>query len=66
MKTYEQLLREYAPELNATHMETLALSIGSTLNGMPNEFFRDIAKLARQYGAEWLAGHHRAMTVEQV
>lgn len=52
---YQQVLHERAPELNALHMETLAYACGSTLNGMPPEFFDDIAALARKMGPERLA-----------
>lgn len=55
---YQQALAKRAPELNPLHMETLAISIGSTLNGMPPAFFDEIAALARQMGAERLADWH--------
>lgn len=60
MTVYQQALAKRAPELDALHMETLAYSIGSTLNGMPPEFFDEVAQLARTMGpkrlAEWHAG----------
>lgn len=58
MTIYQQALAERAPELNALHMETLAYSIGSTLNGMPPEFFDEVAALARQMGAARLSDWH--------
>lgn len=60
---YAAALAKRAPELDAEHMLTLAYSIGSTLNGMPGEFFDEIAKLARQMGPVRLAEWHRAETV---
>lgn len=58
MSTYQKILSERAPELNALHMETLAYQVGSTLNGMPKEFFDEIALLARRMGADRLAQVH--------
>lgn len=58
---YARILAEMAPELDADHMESLALDIGSTLNGMPREFFVEIAALARRMGADRLAEFHRGM-----
>lgn len=58
MTVYQKALARRAPELNALHMETLAYSIGSTLNDMPSEFFDEIAALARQMGAARLAAWH--------
>jgi hypothetical protein len=52
---YQKILSERAPELDALHMETLAYQVGSTLNGMPKEFFDEIALLARRMGADRLA-----------
>ena len=60
---YQKALAERAPEMNALHMETLAYSVGSTLNGMPKEFFDEIAVLARQWGAEKIAKWHDDHTV---
>lgn len=60
---YQKALSKRAPELNALHMETLAYSIGSTLNGMPKEFFDEVAAMARQWGAERLANWHADHTV---
>ena len=60
MTVYQQALAKRAPELNALHMETLAYSVGSTLNGMPPAFFDDIAKMARGMGPERLAEWHNA------
>lgn len=48
MTIYQKALAQRAPELNALHMETLAFAVGSTLNGMPKEFFDEIAALARR------------------
>lgn len=62
MTIYRQALAKRAPELNALHMETLAFAIGSTLNGMPPEFFDEIAALARQMGPERLAEFHAGET----
>ena len=61
MTCYEAILHRYAPELNATHMESLALGLYSTLNGLPDEVFRDIADIARRMGPERLADFHRGM-----
>lgn len=58
MTIYQQALAKRAPELDALHMETLAYSIGSTLNGMPPAFFDDVAQLARKMGPEKLAAFH--------
>ena len=58
MTVYQKALAKRAPELNALHMETLAYSIGSTLNGMPPDFFDEIAALARQMGAARLEDWH--------
>ena len=55
MSIYQKILSERAPELDALHMETLAYQVGSTLNGMPKEFFDEIALLARRMGADRLA-----------
>jgi len=58
MTFYQQALANRAPELKALHMETLAYSAGSTLNGMPPTFFDEIADLARKMGPERLAQFH--------
>lgn len=63
MTYYQQTLAKRAPEMNALHMETLAYAIGSTLNGMPSEFFDEIAALSRNMGAEKLARFHADQTV---
>ncbi len=60
---YQKALAKRAPELNALHMETLAYSIGSTLNGMPKEFFDEVAEMARRWGPERLAAWHDGETV---
>lgn len=60
---YETALAMRAPELNALHMETLAYMVGSTLNGMPPEFFDEVAALARRMGPERLAQIHHGETV---
>lgn len=59
MTIYQVALAKRAPEMNALHMETLAYQFGSTLNGMPKEFFDEIAELARRMGAERLAQIHQ-------
>ena len=56
-----QSLAKLAPEMNPLHMESLALAVGSTLNGMPHEFFEDVAALARRMGADRLAQVHEGM-----
>ena len=56
-------LTKRAPELDALHMETLAYSLGSTLNGMPAAFFDEVVALARKMGAKRLAEFHRSETV---
>lgn len=58
MTIYQKALAKRAPEMNALHMETLAYMVGSTLNGMPPEFFDEIADMARKMGAERLAEYH--------
>ena len=58
MTIYQETLAKRAPELNALHMESLAFAIGSTLNGMPPEFFDEIAALARKMGPDRLAEFH--------
>ena len=63
MNAYQKMLADLAPDMNPLHMETLAIAIGSTLNGMPHAFFADVAKLARQMGAERLAEFHAAEVI---
>jgi hypothetical protein len=63
MTIYQKALLARAPEMNALHMETLAYMVGSTLNGMPKEFFDEIAALARQMGADRLARIHASEVV---
>lgn len=58
MTIYQKALAKRAPEMNALHMETLAYEIGSTLNGMPKEFFDEVADMARRMGADRLAEIH--------
>jgi len=58
MTIYQQTLSEFAPELDPLHMETLAYAVGSTLNGMPREFFEDVAACASRMGPERLAQFH--------
>lgn len=55
---HQAALAQRAPELKALHMETLAVAVGSCLDGMPPAFFDEIATLARQMGAERLAELH--------
>lgn len=59
----QKAMAKRAPELNPLHMETLAYSIGSTLNGMPSAFFDEVAELARKWGPERLAAWHESETV---
>ena len=63
MTVYQKLLAKRAPELNALHMETLAFDVGSTLNGMPAEFFDEIAAIARKMGPARLAERHIQATL---
>ena len=65
MTVYQQALAERAPELDPLHMETLACSVGSTLNGMPPEFFDEIAALARRMGPKRLAEWHHAEVIPE-
>jgi len=58
MTVYQKALAERAPGMNPLHMETLAIMVGSTLDGMPPEFFDEIAALARKMGAKRLADLH--------
>ena len=58
MTFWQETMAKRAPELNPLHMESLAFAIGSTLNGMPSEFFDEVAALARQMGPEKLAEFH--------
>lgn len=58
MTYYQKALAKRAPEMNALHMETLAYAVGSTLNGMPPEFFDEIAVLARDWGCAKLEAFH--------
>ena len=58
MKKHQKALAKRAPELNAAHMESLAVSVGSTIDGMPAAFFDDIAALARSMGPAKLAEWH--------
>lgn len=62
MTFYQKALARRAPDLNALHMESLAFAVGSTLNGMPPEFFDKIAALARQMGPERLKRLHEGET----
>jgi hypothetical protein len=57
LTVYQRILAEFS-DLNPLHLETLAYAVGSTLNGMPREFFRDIADLGEKMGAERLAEFH--------
>lgn len=63
MTFWQETMAKRAPELNPLHMESLAFSIGSTLNGMPSEFFDEVAALARQMGPERLAEFHAGEVV---
>lgn len=58
MTYYQKTLAKRAPELNALHMETLARAVGSTLNGMPSDFFDEIAAMARNWGPAKLEAFH--------
>lgn len=60
MTYYQEILSKIALDLNALHLETLAYDIGSTLNGMPREFFEEVAVIGRQMGAERLEQRHNA------
>lgn len=62
MTIYQKALADRAPEMSALHMETLAYAVGSKLNGMPPEFFDEIAALARRMGTERLAQFHAGDT----
>lgn len=59
MTKHQSTLANLAPELDAEHMESLAIAVGSTLDGMPKEFFEEIAGMARKMGPERLAEWHR-------
>jgi hypothetical protein len=63
MTIYQKALAKRAPEMNALHMETLAYAVGSKLNGMPSEFFDEIAAMAQRWGAEKLAKFHERETI---
>jgi len=63
MTAYQKMLKDRAPDLDALHMETLAYMVGSTLNGMPAEFFDEIAALAKRVGPARLAEFHRSEVV---
>ena len=63
MTFWQETMAKRAPELNPFHMESLAFAIGSTLNGMPSEFFDEVAALARQMGPERLAEFHAGEVV---
>ena len=63
LTVYQAALAKRAPEMNALHMETLAYSVGSTLNGMPPEFFDEIAAVARAMGPARLAEWHNAEVI---
>lgn len=63
MQIYKQALTEHAPEMDAEHMLSLAYAIGSTLNGMDDKFFREVALLARRMGPERLAEVHAGQIV---
>ena len=52
---HQRTLAKLAPEMDPAHMETLAIAVGSSLDGLPISFFREIADLARQMGAVRLA-----------
>ena len=61
MTCYETIFHRYAPELNATHTESLALGLYSALNGLPDEAFCDIADIACRMGPNRLADFHWEM-----
>ena len=63
MTFWQETMAKRAPELNPLHMESLAFAIGSTLNGMPSEFFDEVAALARQMGPERMAEFHAGEVV---
>ena len=58
MTPHQATFARLAPELNPAHVENLAIMAGSTLDGMPREFFATIAALARKMGAERLQEWH--------
>lgn len=58
MTIWQETMAKRAPELNPLHMESLAFAIGSTINGMPSEFFDEVAAIARQMGPKKLADFH--------
>lgn len=45
-------------EMNHEHVETLAIAVLSTLEGLPEEAFWDIVKLAESMGDKRLAEFH--------
>jgi hypothetical protein len=55
MTKIQKKMAKMAPNMNAAHMETLAIMVGSSLDGMPDEFFADIAAHASGMGPDRLA-----------
>jgi len=55
---YQKILAKRAPELDPIHMETLAIDVGSILEGMPAAFFDEIVAIARRMGPDRLREWH--------
>jgi|TARA_R110000823_G_C15877679_1_gene494740 hypothetical protein len=62
MSIYQKSLADRAPEMNATHMLTLAYEMSSKLNGQSKAFFDRVADTARKMGAVELAALHAEVT----
>ena len=60
MTVYEGIFAKIS-QMNPTHLETLAVAVLSTLDGLPMRAFQEIADLAQEHGAEWLAEFHADM-----
>jgi hypothetical protein len=61
MSHYARYFRELAPDLDGNHVETLAIAIHSTLNGLDRAAFVAVVDLARRMGPARLADYHAAM-----
>ena len=66
MTRYEAAFQRAAPDLNPTHLETLALRMHRTLCHLDAAGFREIADTGRRMGAGALAHLHHAETAHNL
>lgn len=55
-----------ASDINALHLESLAIDVGSSLNDMPTAFFDEVIALAEQMGAERVAELYQPLSAPQI